>query len=399
MLIRKAFKFRLKTNDNVNKQLSQFAGCCRFVWNKAWALNLERLRNRKGILRYHELDFWTKLWKDSEEYGFLRLCHSQILQQKLKDLDKAYKDAFDKTQPNKRLPKSKKKGVGDSFRFPQGFKLAGNQVYLPKIGWVRFFQSRKIVGTPKNVTVSRRGEFWYISVQTEIEIAQPQHPSSSLVGIDLGITRFATLSNGDFLEPKNSFRAHEKKLKKAQQILSKKVKFSKNWSKQKRKIQTLHHRISNIRSNYLHIASHQISKNHAIIVMEDLKVSNMSRSAKGDTVNPGRNVAAKSGLNKSILDQGWYTFGQQLSYKQYWRGGEVLRVNPKNTSITCLECSCCIKENRKTQSVFECIRCGYRNHADLVGAINVARAGYARLACGVAPWGATVKQESSRVAA
>src|ERR1700676_2562941 len=118
MLIRKAFKFRLKANEKVEQQLSQFAGCCRFLWNKALALNMQRLTNSQRILRYQELDFWSKLWKASEEYGFLNDCHSQILQQKLKDLDKAFLDAFDKTQPNKKLPRFKKKGLADSFRYP-----------------------------------------------------------------------------------------------------------------------------------------------------------------------------------------------------------------------------------------------------------------------------------------
>lgn len=399
MLIRKAFKFRLKTNQSLSLQLTQFAGCGRFLWNKAWSLNMERLRNKQRILRYNELDFWSKLWKDSEEYGFLKECHSQILQQKLKDLDKAFMDAFDKAQPNKRLPKRKKKGLNDSFRYPQGFKLADNQVYLPKLGWLRFFKSRKIEGIPKNITISRYGSYWNVSIQTEQRVAKPKHPSKTLVGIDMGIVRFATLSNGEYLEPKNSFRFHEDKLKNAQRKLSKKVKFSKNWTKQKRKVQKFHTRIADIRLDYLHQASHQISKNHAIVVMEDLKVSNMSRSAKGDIDNPGRNVKAKSGLNKSILDQGWYSFRQQLAYKQTWRGGEVLLVNPKNTSITCPECDYVSKENRKTQSEFKCLRCSYCNHADLVGAINVKRAGHARLACGVVPLGATMKQESPRVAA
>lgn len=118
--------------------------------------------------------------------------------------------------------------------------------------------------------------------------------------------------------------------------------------------------------------------------MEDLKVSNLSKSAKGDLENPGSNVKAKSGLNKSILDQGWSEFRRQLEYKQKWLGGDVLVVNPKNTSRTCPVTSCThvAKENRRSQSHFECIKCGYTNHADVVGAMNVLRAGHAQLACG-----------------
>src|SRR5260221_8185102 len=104
MLIRKAFKFRLKTNTELDQKLIQFAGCCRFVWNRFQMMNQEKLQRRQPILWYGEMAFWVKLWKQSEEFGFLNDCHSQILQQKLMDLDKAYRDGFDKTQPLKRMP-------------------------------------------------------------------------------------------------------------------------------------------------------------------------------------------------------------------------------------------------------------------------------------------------------
>ena len=124
-----------------------------------------------------------------------------------------------------------------------------------------------------------------------------------------------------------------------------------------------------------------ISKKHAIVCIEDLKVSNMSKSASGTVENPGKNVMAKSGLNKSILDQGWYEFRRQLSYKTEWQGGQLLLVPPHNTSRTCPSCSYVSGENRKTQSKFLCVSCGYNENADLVGATNILRAGHAQLAC------------------
>ena len=119
-----------------------------------------------------------------------------------------------------------------------------------------------------------------------------------------------------------------------------------------------------------------------MIVLEDLKVSNMSKSAKGSLDEPGINVKSKSGLNRSILDQGWHEFKRQLIYKQEWQGGDVLAVPPHNTSITCPKCNFKDKENRLSQSRFECKSCGYINNADVVGAINVLRVGHTRLACG-----------------
>ena len=149
-----------------------------------------------------------------------------------------------------------------------------------------------------------------------------------------------------------------------------------------RKFSRLHSHIANIRRDYLHKVTTTISKYHAMIVIEDLKVSSMSRSAAGTVDEPGRNVAAKSGLNRSILDQGWYEMRRQLEYKQRWRGGEVLAVNPANTSQKCACCGHTAKENRQSQAVFVCVACGYEANADVNGACNILAAGHAVLACG-----------------
>ena len=127
----------------------------------------------------------------------------------------------------------------------------------------------------------------------------------------------------------------------------------------------------------------------------------MSKSAKGSLENPGKNVRAKSGLNRSILDQGWSEFRRQITYKQQWRGGEVVFVNPRNTSITCpnLSCNHKSKANRLSQSAFVCEQCDYKNNADLVGAINVLRAGHARIACGDIGSVSRQAQESLKVTA
>lgn len=386
MIVRKAYKFRLKTNDGIEQQLRNFAGCCRFVWNKAWGINRQRLLNKQSILRYQELNFWTTLWKKTEEYGFLKTCHSQLLQQKLKDLDKTFMDAFDKTRPNKRFPRKKKRGLGDSFRFPQGFKFDNRRIYLPKLGWIRFYKSQAIEGTPKNVTVSYQGGHWYIAVQVEQCLSvQPMPSSRSMIGLDMGVKFFAMPSVGRAIVPKNSFRTHENKLKVAQRALSRKIKFSSNWKKQCKKIQRLHTRIAHVRHDFLHKCSSRLSKNHAIIVLEDLKVANMSKSAKGSLEDPGRSVKAKSGLNKSILDQGWGEFKRQLSYKLEWQGGQLVLINPKNTSRRCRQCGYTAKENRQTQERFQCVECGHSENADRHAARNIEAAGHAVLACGDLP--------------
>lgn len=397
-IIRKAFKFRLTPNSDQLQKMIEFSGANRFVWNKALAMNLFRLEQKQSILWYQEMAFWLKLWKQSDEYGFLKQAHSQSLQQSLKQLERAFKDGFDKTQPLKRIPVFKRKGQKDAFTYPQGFKLeqSKNQVFLPKIGWVKYRNSRKVMGDMKNITVSRRGEHWYVSIQTEYEAEMPRHSSKSIVGIDMGVKRFATLSDGSYIQPLNSFRKLSKKLALAQKRLSKKVKFSANWKKQKAKIARLHERIANARLDFLHKASTQISHSHAMIVIEDLKVKNMAKSAKGSVGKPGKNVKAKSGLNKSILDQGWAMFVQMLEYKQAWAGGDVLRVDPKYTSQTCPCCHHVSKENRKSQSAFECTECGFSDNADFVGALNVLARGHRVLACGENSLEVSVKQEPVR---
>jgi putative transposase len=380
MILRQAFKYRLKTEPTTELLMKQFAGCCRFVWNKALALQKERLDAGERILGYNKLALLLPAWKT--EHPFLSDAPSQALQQVLINLDRAVKDAFDTKQPEKQFPTFKKKFVSrNSFRYPQGFRIEGSRVFLPKLGWINFRRSRPVEGTPRNITVSRKGSHWFISIQTESEVAEPVHPSGSLVGVDRGIKRFATLSDGTFHDPLNSFRKMELKLATEQRKLARKTKSSKNWQKQKERITRLHIRVADMRSDYLHKLSTTISKNHAVVVLEDLKVKDMSASARGTTAVPGKNVKQKAGLNKAILDQGWGNFRLYLEYKQVRLGGWVTYVNPAYTSQTCSGCGHIHPGNRKNQSDFVCLSCGLAINADLNAAINISRAGHARLAC------------------
>lgn len=381
MIIRKAYKFKLKTTREIEEKFSQFSGCCRFVWNKSLTLNLRRLEEKQPMMWYQELSFWLKFWKNTDEHSFLKDCHSQVLQQTLKNLEKAFKDAFDKKQKNKKLPNFKRKFRSDSFRYPQGFKFDNRRIFLPKVGWVAYHKSREIEGKPKNVTVKREADGWYFSVQTELEVEDPQHASLSMVGIDLGVSRFATLSNGEYIEPLNALKKERIKLAKAQRKLARQKKKSNNWKIQKNKIGKIHRKIRNGRNDFLHKASTAISKNHAVVFVEDLRIFNMSVSAKGTIDEPGKNVKAKSGLNRSILDQAWGLFRSQLEYKLSWFGGKLWCVDPKYSSQKCPNCKTIDTENRKSQSEFVCRSCSYENHADLVGAMNILAAGLAVMAC------------------
>ena len=160
---------------------------------------------------------------------------------------------------------------------------------------------------------------------------------------------------GGVVAPKNSLKVLSDKLAREQRKLKSKEKFSNNWKKQQERIQKVHGKVAYVRQDFLHQTSNAISKNHAMIVMEDLKIRNMSKSASGTIEEPGRKVAQKSGLNRSILDQGWGEFRRQLEYKQGWRGGMVVYVDPKHTSQTCPICGHQAKENRLTQEEFRCL--------------------------------------------
>jgi len=265
---------------------------------------------------------------------------------------------------------------------------------------MRYRKSRDVLGALRNATVSSTGGKWFVSIQTEREVERPVPQATSAVGIDAGVARFATFSDGTFLAPLNSFRKHEVRLRRYQRAMRRKVKFSNNWRRATARVQRLHTHIANARSDYLHKATSAISQNHAMVCIEDLQVRNLSRSAAGSVEAPGRNVKAKSGLNKSILDQGWAEFRRQLDYKLQWNGGWLIAVPPRNTSRTCPCCGHVSAENRKTQAQFRCVACGYANNADCVGAINILARGHRVAACGeAAQSGHSAKQEPTEATA
>ncbi len=373
--------------------MRRFAGACRFVFNRALALQNENHEAGNKYVSYTKMASWLIEWKSHPDTQWLKDTPSQPLQQSLKDLERGYKNFFQKRAA---FPRFKKRGQNDAFRYPQGVKLdqTNNCIALPKLGWIRYRNSREVIGEVKNVTVIQSCGKWYVSIQTEYEVPEQVHKAASMVGLDAGVTKLATLSDGTVYQPVNSFKANQRKLAMLQRQLSRKVKFSASWQKQKKKIQRLHSHIANIRRDYLHKVTSEISKNHAMIVIEDLKVSNMSKSAKGTAERPGRNIRAKSGLNRSILDQGWYEMRRQLEYKQLWRGGQVLAIPPAYTSQRCACCGHTAKENRQTQSKFVCQVCGYTENADINGARNILAAGHAVLACGgMVQSGRPLKQE------
>ena len=378
-----AFKYELRPDGQQARQMVRFAGACRFVFNKA--LEMQKANHGAGgkFISYVAMAKELTAWRNGNETPWLKDAPVHPLQHALKDLERAYKNFFAKRSS---LPRFKKKGQRDSFRYPDAKQIkldqGNSRIFLPKLGWLRYRNSRQALGEVKNATVSQSGGKWFVSIQTERQVEQPIPQSSSALGIDMGIARFATMSDGSYLAPLSSFKKHEIRLRRYQRAMSRKTKYSSNWKKAKAKVQRLHTRIGNARRDYLHKATTTISQNHAMVAIEDLRVRNMSKSAKGDTETPGKSVKAKSGLNKSILDQGWFEFRRQLDYKLGWRGGWLIAVPPHNTSRTCPACGHVHADNRKTQAKFACVQCGFEENADLVGAMNVLARGHRVAACG-----------------
>jgi putative transposase len=156
----------------------------------------------------------------------------------------------------------------------------------------------------------------------------------------------------------------------------------KNWQKARGRVQRIHARITGKRLDRVHKVTAQISKNHAIVCLEKLQIRNMTRSSRGGVGSVDRNARRKAALNRAILQQNWFEFRRQLAYKLAWRGGRLILVSPRYTSRTCPQCGFQSKENRTSQARFSCRNCRYEANADLVAAMNILRAGHARLARG-----------------
>ena len=396
---RQAFKFELMPNGEQLRDMRRFSGSCRFVYNKALALQKENYDAGKKFIGYVAMAANLPVWKREKDFEWLKNAPSQSLQHALKDLETAYKNFFAKRAD---FPRFKRRGSGDSFRYPDPKQLKfdqdNNRIFLPKLGWLRYRNSREVLGEVRNVTVSQSGGKWLVSIQTQRDVVETLPATTSAIGVDVGIARFATMSDETYIVPLNSFKKHQLRLARYQRRMSRKVKFSNNWKKAKAKVQRIHTDVANARKDFLHKTTTTISKNHALVCIEDLQIRNMSKSAKGNSEKHGKRVKQKSGLNRAILDQGWGEFRRQLDYKMAWNGGILLAVPPHNTSRTCPRCTHVSQDNRLTQAKFLCVDCGYENNADVVGAINILERGHRLLACGeLVQSGLSAKQEPIEV--
>ena len=374
----KSYRFKLRTGPAVEAKLRQFAGMGRWVWNRALAEQRARHARGEKYAGYVEMCKWLTAWRNTPETGWLADGPIQPQQQVLRRLDEAYRRFFAKTGG---LPSFKRRGEEPGLRFPAPKQFAldadNGRIKLPKLGWMRLRMSQLVEGALRNVSITKEGAKWFASIQVEQHETVPALLVAPTLGIDLGVTVFAATSDGAFVPPLRALAKQQARLKRYQRAVSRKKKGSGNRRKAVARLGALHRRIAHQRSDWLHKLTTDLANQHPVIALEDLHIKNMAASAAGTVEVPGRNVRAKAGLNRSILDAAWGEFARQLSYKLEWRGGRVVLVNPAYTSRTCRVCGHERAENRKSQSLFACVACGHTENADVHAAKNILAAGHA----------------------
>ena len=211
-----AFKYELMPDGGQQHTLRRYAGSCRFVYNKALGLQQANHEAGEKFIGYVAMAKHLTAWRNGTETPWLKDAPVHPLQHALKDLEKAYKNFFAKRAD---FPRFKRKGSGDSFRYPDPKQIkldqGNSRIFLPKLGWIRYRNSREVLGELRNVTVSGKNGKWYISIQIQREVEQPTPTATSSIGIDLGIARFATLSDGSYIAPLNSFKTQTRQIPKA----------------------------------------------------------------------------------------------------------------------------------------------------------------------------------------
>lgn len=371
-------KVRLYPNKAQQILIHKTFGSCRFVYNKM--LDSKIKAHNDGVkISIYELKKTLVLLKKEELTSFLSEVDSTALQNSVLNLDIAYKNFFRRAKLGEKSGFPKFKSKHDSYQSYQTStaKIKNAKLFLPKIGEIKTrFHRGEIKGKIKTVTVSCEANQYFASINYEDEIKQDTFKNNGkTVGIDVGIKIFAHTSENEKINPsqEHELKKDIEKMIKAQKVLSRRKKGSKNRAKAKEKLAKKHLKIRNKRDDFLHKISKKLSENQTIIV-EDLKIKNMSKQAKGTVENPNNRAKAKRGLNRSILQQSWGRFFQFLEYKLARNGGELIKVNPKNTSLTCSGCGHISKENRKTQANFTCKACNLSLNADYNASLNILNA-------------------------
>lgn len=356
------FKTELKLNKSQRVLLAKHAGTARHAWNWGLGLTQQILDNNKANpddkIKFPtaiDLHKWlVALVKPSNPWYYeVSKCAPQYA---LRQLREAWDRCFKKVSG---VPRFKKKGRKDSFTLDGSIKVEHFKVRVPVIGWLKTYERLPQGVTPKSVAISRHADRWFISFKVEVEPTVTLK-SVECVGVDLGINSLATLSTGEEFKGAKSYRKYEKKLARLQYLLRHKVRASSNYKKAQLKIARVHRRIANIRKDTLHKLTTYISKNHAVVGLEDLNVSGMMKNRK---------------LAKAIGDMGFYEFRRQLEYKGQLYGSRLVFVDRfYPSSKTCSNCGHVKESVCLSERLFKCDECQFECGRDLNASINLQKA-------------------------
>ncbi|MGP4051214.1 RNA-guided endonuclease InsQ/TnpB family protein [Streptomyces sp. 2A115] len=386
-------RYRLELTTDQAAQCQEFADICRAVWNTGLEQRRE-YRRRGGWMNY--VPQCAELAEAKRENEWLQAAPSHILQQTLKDLDKACR-----THGTFKVRWRAKARWSPSFRFPDAKQIQVERLNrrwgrakLPKLGWVVFRWTRYPGGEIRSATVSRKAGHWYVSFLVEDGVLTPEHHSGTPVGIDRGVAVAATTSTGRFHDREFATAGEKNRYRRLQQRLARSKKGSANRRKTSTAMNRVMGRVTDRRADFTAWTANRLTARHSVVALEDLRTKNMTTSAKGTKEQPGSWVRQKAGLNGAILDKGWHRMELAIRNAARSTGTEVVLVNPAYTSQTCNRCRHVDAKSRKSQAVFVCTSCGHRDHADVNAAKNIlSAAGHAVPACGDLGTGRSMKQE------
>jgi putative transposase len=388
--VKKAFKYRLYPTRKQSDALQFTLDRNRELYNAALTERREAWRMSRISISYNDQS--AQLPEIKELRPEYKEIYSQILQDTLKRVDKAFKAFFKRCKEGKTpgFPRYQGYDRYDSFCYPQIEKrvskptvsIENGRVVLPKIGSIKVKQQRELQGKVKTATIKREGDCWYVVFVCEVEEHKKLPSTDRAIGIDMGLKYFMTDSQGVVVENPRYFRKSRGRLKKLQQRLSKKKKSSNRRRKSVKLVAKAHKKIGNQRKDFHHKKSCILVNTFETIVFEDLSMHNMVRRPKVKQDEKGaylhNGAAAKGGLNKSIHDAGWANFIELVKHKAEWAGVTVMQVNPNKTSQIC---SACHKEGEhKDLSIrtHVCIHCGVVLDRDHNAALNILDRGLGR---------------------
>lgn len=357
----KGVKFRVYPNKDQQILINKTLGCSRLIYNKGLAMRDEAYNNGEKI-GYNETSAMLTALKKQDEFAWLKEPDSIALQQSLRDLDRSYKNFFEKRAKH---PKFKSKHDNhQSYRtLNQGdnIRITGRYIKLPKLGYVKIKQSMA-VGHINNVTVERTptGKYFVVlNVDFEPEV---RHNNGGVIGIDVGIKDFYADSNGNVVNNPKHLEKSMRKLKREQKRLSRKQKDSSNRNKQRIKVARVHEKITNQRNDFLQKQSTMLVRENQMICIEDLNVKGMIRNHK---------------LARSIASVSWSRFFTMLEYKAGWYGSTIIRVPTMYPSSQ--TCSCCGYQNPLVKDLsvrsWECPECHTIHNRDTNASINILNKG------------------------